>query len=85
LDGFVFDHLGVNYTTGKDDIRHRPIAWWADWFKRDPEYSPQPYTQLATLFRSVGRLSDGTIFSTSAANGNANLFVRPETSAVVLR
>lgn len=57
LDGFVFDHLGAYDTSTRDDIRHRPSVWWREWLERDPDYNPQPYTQLATVFRTSGNLS----------------------------
>lgn len=36
-------------------MRDRGMGWWdKDWARRDPEYSPTPYAQLAAAFTSAG-------------------------------
>jgi hypothetical protein len=32
----------------------RDIDWYIDWLARDHSYSPQPYEQLAAVFRAAG-------------------------------
>ncbi len=54
LDGFTFGHLGgVEGETGQK-MRDRGMPWWDDWARRDPDYSPTPYAQLAAAFSTTG-------------------------------
>jgi uncharacterized protein YjbI with pentapeptide repeats len=54
LDGFSFNHLGgVAGETGPE-MRARGMDWWDNWARRDPEYSPAPYAQLAAALTSAG-------------------------------
>lgn len=56
LDGFIYDRLG-GFSGGGDeaDMLGRNSTWYAkDWLERDPTYSPQPYEQLAGVFRAAG-------------------------------
>ena len=55
LDGFTYDRL-VEFLSGggEADMLARPVAWYIGWLNRDPTYSPQPYEQLATVFRAAG-------------------------------
>ena len=32
----------------------RSISWYIDWLRRDASFSPQPYRQLASVFREAG-------------------------------
>ena len=32
----------------------RPVSWYVDWLGRDASFSPQPYRQLAGVFREAG-------------------------------
>jgi hypothetical protein len=32
----------------------RDIDWYIQWLARDPTYAPQPYEQLAAVFRAAG-------------------------------
>ena len=32
----------------------RQTSWYSDWLRRDASFSPQPYRQLATVFREAG-------------------------------
>jgi hypothetical protein len=34
--------------------RHGGMRSWDDWARRDPNYSPAPYAQLAAAFKSSG-------------------------------
>lgn len=55
LDGFTFDRLGGFRGTGPEaDMLARPAHWYVGWLERDPTYSPQPYSQLADVFRAAG-------------------------------
>jgi hypothetical protein len=47
LDGFTFDHI-------ERTMRDRGMPWWDDWARRDPDYSPTPYAQLAAASTSSG-------------------------------
>jgi hypothetical protein len=54
LDGFVYDAL-------YDDEEGRPVSAHQrlNWLTRDPGgYSPQPYEQLAAVYRRAGRDQD---------------------------
>jgi hypothetical protein len=53
LDGFTYDRLGGVGDTAAD-MPPRDIDWYIDWLARDPSYSPQPYEQLAAVFRIAG-------------------------------
>jgi hypothetical protein len=35
-------------------VRSRPVSWYRDWLARDTSYTPQPYQQLAGVFRAGG-------------------------------
>jgi hypothetical protein len=64
LDGFTYDRLGGFGGTpkrvedlqgdGDVDMQARDIRWYIDWLERDHSYSPQPYEQLAGVFRVTG-------------------------------
>jgi hypothetical protein len=54
LEGFTYTHLGGIGGDQRQDMRNRPIAWWRDWLSRDPVYSAQPYTQLASVLTAAG-------------------------------
>jgi hypothetical protein len=63
LDGFTYDRLGgfastaANGTGGVNadvEMLARDIRWYIAWLARDPSYTPQPYEQLAAVFRAAG-------------------------------
>jgi uncharacterized protein YjbI with pentapeptide repeats len=62
LDGFTYGRLGGFGGTGVDgkggdsdvDMQARDVGWYVDWLERDHSYSPQPYQQLAAVFRTAG-------------------------------
>jgi hypothetical protein len=54
LDGFSFNHLGGFEGESGPQMRNREMKWWDDWARRDPEYSPAPYAQLAAALTSAG-------------------------------
>jgi hypothetical protein len=35
-------------------MRDRGMAWWDNWARSDPNYSPTPYAQLAAAFTNMG-------------------------------
>jgi uncharacterized protein YjbI with pentapeptide repeats len=54
LDGFAFDHLGGSQGETGPQMRDRGMEWWDNWGRRDPDYSPAPYAQLAAAFTNAG-------------------------------
>jgi hypothetical protein len=54
LEGFTYSHLGGAGGVNGQDMRYRKVSWWRDWLNRDPVYSPQPYTQLASVLAASG-------------------------------
>ncbi len=54
LDGFSFNHLGGFQGNTVSEMRERRATWWEDWVRRDPDYSPFPYQQLAATFAAAG-------------------------------
>jgi hypothetical protein len=54
LDGFTFNHLGGLVGERGPEMRARGMEWWDDWARRDPDYSPTPYQQLAAALTNAG-------------------------------
>ena len=54
LEGFAYRHLGGVGGVSRQDMRNRPVESWRRWLARDPDYSPQPYTQLASVLAASG-------------------------------
>src|SRR5262249_9686690 len=54
LDGFAFNHLGGFAGETGAQIRARGMEWWDNWARRDPDYSPAPYAQLAAALTAQG-------------------------------
>jgi hypothetical protein len=54
LDGFTFNHLGGFTGDTEPEMRSRGLTWWDNWARRDPDYSPAPYAQLAAALTSAG-------------------------------
>jgi hypothetical protein len=55
LDGFSFNHLGgIEGETGPE-MRTPGMDWWVNWARRDSDYSPAPYAQLAGRVDGTGR------------------------------
>jgi uncharacterized protein YjbI with pentapeptide repeats len=55
LHGFTFDHLGGSDDDAGREKRPGGIIWWdKNWARLDPNYSPGPYTQVATALTNVG-------------------------------
>ena len=54
LEGFTFARLGGFGGEQRQDLRNRKISWWRDWLSRDPVYSAQPYSQLASVLVAAG-------------------------------
>jgi hypothetical protein len=54
LDGFTFDHLGKFEGGGGQETNKQGTAVWDNWARRDPNYSPAFYAQMATVFTNSG-------------------------------
>jgi hypothetical protein len=54
LDGFTFNHLGGFAGETGPQMRDRGMEWWDYWARRDLNYSPVPYAQLATALTNAG-------------------------------
>jgi hypothetical protein len=63
LDGFTYGRLGgyspprgwsPSGSGAESDMLARDIDWYRGWLARDPSYAPQPYEQLAAVFRVAG-------------------------------
>jgi hypothetical protein len=54
LDGFTFNHLGGYEGETGPEMRARGMDWWDSWARRDPDYSPAPYAQLAAVLTNAG-------------------------------
>jgi hypothetical protein len=54
LDGFTYGHLGSSAGVEGADMRERPVCWWRWWLERDPDFSSQPYVQLASVMTAHG-------------------------------
>ena len=54
IDGFAFNHLGGDGGDTAYQVRTRGTAWWDEWIRRDPVYTPAPYDQLAGALVSGG-------------------------------
>jgi hypothetical protein len=52
INGFTYGRLGGG--AGPTELRPRPVGWYVDWLARDTRYAPQPYQQLASVFRASG-------------------------------
>lgn len=55
LDGFTYSHLGGMAGDGASDLTGRDVGWFKEWLTKQQLYSPQPYEQLAGLFRKAGQ------------------------------
>ncbi len=60
LEGFTYMHLGGVGGTSRADMRNRPVTVWQDWLLLDPIYSPQPYTELASVLAASGNRGAAT-------------------------
>jgi hypothetical protein len=49
LDGFRYKYLDT-----EDDIKEDVADWYIAWLERDDTFTPQPYQQLARVFRETG-------------------------------
>jgi uncharacterized protein YjbI with pentapeptide repeats len=54
LDGFTFTHLGGFEGESEHDMRGRGMTWWDGLIRRDLEYTPTPYEQLAAALVAAG-------------------------------
>jgi hypothetical protein len=63
LEGFTYDrireHLDVQVADKSDNSPQsksglKRIDWYKNWLKKDKQYSPEPYEQLASVLRRAG-------------------------------
>jgi hypothetical protein len=55
LDGFVYGRLAsVSIGDEQAEMTNHDIGWYVRWIKRNLSFSPQPYRQLAKVFRELG-------------------------------
>ena len=52
IDGFTYAHIG-GFSRQSDTMATRELSWLKVWLEK-AEYSPQPYEQLANIFRQTG-------------------------------
>jgi hypothetical protein len=55
LAGFTYSRLGGMAGDGASDMTGRDVAWYMEWLANQRPYSPQPYEQLAGVFRKTGQ------------------------------
>ncbi len=55
LDGFTYSRLGGMAGDGASEMTVRDLGWFEKWLKKQKLYSPQPYEQLAGVFRKAGQ------------------------------
>jgi hypothetical protein len=56
LEGFTYGRLGGFGGAGAEtDMAQRPADWFIGWLAKDRSFSPQPYQQLAEVFRAAGQ------------------------------
>jgi uncharacterized protein YjbI with pentapeptide repeats len=58
LAGFTYTRLGGLSRTGEEtQMASYEVEWFVEWLKKDTNYSPQPYQQLAGILRIMGHPS----------------------------
>ncbi len=56
LKGFTYERVGgFAGARAEDDMAQRRADWFIDWLAKDRSFSPQPYQQLAEVFRAAGQ------------------------------
>src|SRR5262249_35896626 len=60
LDGFEYQHLGGSGGDTAVDVPTRGTAWFEGWLRKTRPYRPQPYEQLAGVFRQMGYHSEAS-------------------------
>lgn len=54
LSGFTYKTLGSGTGEQHSDMMDRSGKWFEKWLAREPSFSSQPYSQLATILREAG-------------------------------
>jgi len=54
LKDFTYARLGGFYPKGESPVTDQKVAWFCDWLEKQPDYSPQPYQQLANILLKAG-------------------------------
>ena len=55
LEGFTYSRLGGFELGDNSSINQRDVEWFLDWLSRQPQFTSQPYEQLARVLKSAGR------------------------------
>jgi hypothetical protein len=55
LDGFTYARLGGIAGDNISDLTRRNVEWFKEWLAKQQPYSPQPYEQIASVFRNAGQ------------------------------
>ncbi len=55
LSGFTYNRLGGFGQENRNEPTERPASDFIDWLSRDKSFSFQPYQQLATVLRNIGK------------------------------
>ena len=64
LHGFRYERLGA-FINWLDKPVHNTAAEWKNWINRDPDFTPQPYVQLASVLQIEGlrEMSEDILFA----------------------
>jgi len=54
LNGFTYARLGGWDPKGENPVTNRETSWFCRWLEKQPDYSPQPYQQLASVLVNMG-------------------------------
>jgi uncharacterized protein YjbI with pentapeptide repeats len=63
LTGFTYELPSGSTTQGGHSLADRDLTWYVHWLKSDQSYSRQPYKQVETTLRSVGRDRDADVIA----------------------
>lgn len=70
LDGFSYKKWRAADSAGlQEDFAHRDPKWFLAWLRRESNYSPEPYRQLASAFRDAGMERSATAVLYEGRNG----------------
>jgi uncharacterized protein YjbI with pentapeptide repeats len=58
LDGLLYDGFTSPSKSAHGSPALRDVEWFKEWLGRDPDFSPQPYYQLARVLEGVGRADE---------------------------
>jgi uncharacterized protein YjbI with pentapeptide repeats len=55
LEGFTYSRHGGLEVGDSSSTNHRDVQWFLDWLSLQPQFTSQPYEQLAQFLRSAGQ------------------------------